>query len=241
MALLSFDESAVFPKKIAFGYEGGPGWFTTVTQTAGGQEQRNINWENPIHKYRVAHEFVTQAEIDELFNFFNARRGRAIGFRFRDWRDYCTDMVGYTTYLQTKPAPAVDTLPAAGVLTASSMTNTATGLLVGDGVTTTFQLVKTYPATGSGTAYQRPLKKPVNSDTVRVYLDAVEQTITTHYTLDTTTGIVTFLVAPGAGVVPTHDSLFEVPCRFDTDEMSSSLDDFNLSTWRNVGILEIRV
>lgn len=238
MALLSFDETAVFPKKIAFGFEGGPSWFTTITQTAGGSEQRNLNWSDAIHKYTVAHEFTNQSELDDLVNFFNARRGRGIGFRFRDWADYCTDMPGLNAQLQLASPPADDTLPAASVLTPDDMINTVTEAAGGDDVTTTFQIVKNYPAVGTGTAYDRNLTKIVDS---HIYIDAAVQTITTDYTIDTATGIVTFTSAPLSSETPKADAMFDVPARFDTDDLARSLDDFNLSTWRNVKIVEIRV
>lgn len=238
MALLSFDETAIFPKKIAFGFEGGPSWFTTITQTAGGAEQRNLNWSDPIHKYTVAHEFTNQTELDDLVDFFNARRGRGIGFRFRDWADYCTDMPGINAELQLTPPPADDTLPAASVLTPDDMINTVTDAVDGDDVTTIFQLVKNYPTVGTGTDYDRALTKIVDH---HIYIDAALQTITTDYTIDTTTGLVTFTTAPLTGETPSADVLFDVPCRFDTDDMARSLDDFNLSTWRSVKIVEIRI
>jgi uncharacterized protein (TIGR02217 family) len=36
----------------------------------------------------VASGLKKQAQIDELIAFFRARRGRAYGFRFKDWTDY---------------------------------------------------------------------------------------------------------------------------------------------------------
>ena len=42
MAIGDFREER-FPEKIAFGFEGGPQFFTSVIATAGGFEQRNIN------------------------------------------------------------------------------------------------------------------------------------------------------------------------------------------------------
>lgn len=39
-------------------------------------------------RYNVAHGVKTQAQLDSLIEFFRARKGRADGFRFKDWTDY---------------------------------------------------------------------------------------------------------------------------------------------------------
>ena len=36
----------------------------------------------------MASRLKKQAQIDELIAFFRARRGKAYGFRFKDWTDY---------------------------------------------------------------------------------------------------------------------------------------------------------
>jgi uncharacterized protein (TIGR02217 family) len=229
-ALADFDEVR-FPEKVAFSFSGGPGWFTSVTQTSGGQEDRNANWEDPLRRYSVEHEFKTQAELDELRNFHYARRGKLIGFRFLDWSDYCTDMTGLISALSGASAPAIDVLPAAGVLTPMNIGT-------GDAVTTAFQCTKTYTAATAGVDYVRDLKKLV---ALRVFVNAVEQTIVTDYTVNLNTGVITFTLAPGSGLAVTVDALFDVPCRFDVDNIASDLEHFNLSNWRGVSIQEIRV
>jgi len=54
----------------------------------GGYEQRNINWEQARARYNVAHGVKTKAQLDALIAFFRARKGRAYGFRFKDWTDF---------------------------------------------------------------------------------------------------------------------------------------------------------
>ena len=128
----------------------------------------------------VASGLKKQAQIDELIAFFRARRGKAYGFRFKDWTDY----------------------KASGQL-----------LGTGDDVLTQFQLVKHYP---SGSVIEvRTITKPV-AGTVKVYLDGVEQL--SGWSVDTTTGLVTFSTAPALGVEVTADFEFDVPVRFDTDQ-----------------------
>jgi len=235
--LSDFDDVR-FPIKIAFRFEGGPGFFTSVSTTSGGQEQRNVNWEDALHRYTVAHEFKTQTELDDLTNFFMSRRGKGVAFRFFDAVDYCSDQPSYNTALGGGSAPAQDTLPAAGVLTPQGIRNTTTNLLVGDAQEVDFQAIKTYPAATAGVNYERDINKLV---ALRVFVNAVEQTITTDYTVNLNTGLVTFNTAPGSGLSVTADYLFDVPVRFDTDELVRELEHFNLSNWRQVRLIEVRV
>jgi len=192
-----------FPDDIAFGSSGGPEYSTDVIITAGGAEQRNINWQNARAVYNVAHGVKTQAQLDTLIAFFRARKGRAHGFRFKDWSDY---------------------------------SNTLEQIGIGDGVDTTFQLIKTY-VSGSVTE-SRNITKPVDNS-VSIYVDDVLQV--SGITVDTTTGIVTFDVAPLAAEVIKATFEFDVPVRFDTDRLDASLDSYGTHSWPDIPIIEIRV
>ena len=77
-----------FPTDIAFGSAGGPEYSTDVVIMQSGFEQRNSNWAQARARYNVAHGVKTQAQLDALIAFFRARRGRADGFRFKDWTDF---------------------------------------------------------------------------------------------------------------------------------------------------------
>lgn len=77
-----------FPADIAYGSAGGPEYSTEVVITHGGYEQRNANWAQARARYNVAHGVKTQAQLEVLIAFFRARKGRADGFRFKDWTDY---------------------------------------------------------------------------------------------------------------------------------------------------------
>lgn len=77
-----------FPPDISYGSSGGPLYATDIVITAGGHEQRNIQWEQARARYNVAHGVKTKAQLEQLIAFFRARKGRAYGFRFKDWTDY---------------------------------------------------------------------------------------------------------------------------------------------------------
>lgn len=77
-----------FPPDISYGSSGGPLYVTDIVITAGGHEQRNVQWEQARARYNVAHGVKTKAQLEQLIAFFRARKGRAYGFRFKDWTDY---------------------------------------------------------------------------------------------------------------------------------------------------------
>jgi uncharacterized protein (TIGR02217 family) len=77
-----------FPSDISYGSSGGPEYATDIVASVGGYEQRNINWEQARARYNVAHGVKTKAQLDALIAFFRARKGRAHGFRFKDWTDF---------------------------------------------------------------------------------------------------------------------------------------------------------
>ncbi len=84
-----------FPADISYGSSGGPEYATDVVASASGYEQRNANWEQARARYNVAHGVKTKAQLDALIAFFRARKGRAIGFRFKDWTDFqATETLG---------------------------------------------------------------------------------------------------------------------------------------------------
>jgi len=73
------------------GAEGGPGFRTTIIPLASGHEQRNIDWEFERGQWDLAYGVTNKVTYSEVLAFFRARRGRAIGFRFKDFVDYELD------------------------------------------------------------------------------------------------------------------------------------------------------
>lgn len=109
--------------------------------------------------------------------------------------------------------------------------------------TTTFQLTKVYGDQTDFTEARR-ITRPVAA-TLRIWKNATLQTVTTHYTLAAETGIVIFLSAPGAATVECAFD-FDVPCRYDTDELKSTLlmadgsPDEAVVAWEDVPLIEVR-
>ncbi|WBQ12887.1 DUF2460 domain-containing protein [Hyphomonadaceae bacterium BL14] len=191
-----------FPPDISYGASGGPGYSTTVVTTVSGHERRNANWAAARGRWNVAHGLKKREQVATLIAFFRARRGRAYGFRFRDWTDYqaLAQLIG-----------------------------------VGDGATKTFQLIKRYASGGEIEA--RIIAKPVTG-TVKITLDGVEAA--SGWSVNTSTGLVTFTTAPPSGVQVTADFEFDVPVRFDSDQMDITIETYQLGSWGQIPVLEIR-
>lgn len=193
-----------FPAEISYGSKGGPTFSTDIVATFSGHEQRNINWSQSRAKYDIASGIKTEVQWQQLIAFFRARRGRAIGFRYKDWSDY----QAINQYIGT-----------------------------GDSLQTQFQLVKHYQ---SGEAvYTRTINKPVNNNFAKVYIDSV--LIEEGINIDFTTGLITFELAPREDEQITADFEFDVPVRFDTDHLDLQADSYNVSSWQNIALVEVRI
>ena len=77
-----------FPPRISYGATGGPGFQTTVITAASGYESRNSSWAASRGEWNIATGLKDKDDIQTLIAFFRARRGKAYGFRFKDWTDY---------------------------------------------------------------------------------------------------------------------------------------------------------
>jgi len=140
----AFDDVA-FPIEIGAEASIAPGFLTTVVTSASGHEFRNSNWSQARLRFDAGPGVRGDAELAKLTEFFRARRGSAIGFRFRDPYDFSS------ASLSVDPT-ATDQLLGAG-----------------DGRRTEYSLIKSY-----GTGEQRRVTRPVTGS-VRVSLDGAER------------------------------------------------------------------
>jgi uncharacterized protein (TIGR02217 family) len=74
---------------------------------------------------------------------------------------------------------------------------------------------------------------------VRVAVDAVEQS--SGWSVDDTTGVVTFTSAPAISAAITAGFEFDVPVRFDTDTLTINLDNVRAGEIPHIPLLEIRL
>jgi uncharacterized protein (TIGR02217 family) len=200
-----------FPDSISRGAKGGPERRTRIVELASGDEERNASWANSRRRYDVSYGVRRADDLAAVVAFFEARNGRLHAFRFKDWSDYKSSLPS------AAPAP----------------TDQIIG--TGNGSTTTFALTKTY---ASGAQFwARTIIKPV-AGTVTVSLNGVAQG--SGWSVNTTTGIVTFAVPPATGAVIRAGFEFDVPVRFDTDELPVTLDIERTGSIPSIPLIEVR-
>jgi len=202
-----------FPLDVSLHGRGGPERRTEIVTLGSGRESRNARWAHSRRRYEAGYGVKTLSQLSQVIEFFEERRGRLYGFRWRDRADFASCPPGAT------PAP------------------TDQRLGTGDGVRTGFPLAKTYG--GAFAAYTRMIAKPV-AGSVRVAVNGAERTAT-QFSVDTTTGLVAFAAgqAPPAGASVTAGFLFDVPARFDTDFLEIDIRAFEAGAIPNIPIVEI--
>ena len=215
-----------FPTTLSYRALGGSGFSTIVNEGFSGYEQRNRNWAQSRGKWSVSLQTPAsfagnrQGFVDLLQSFFLVVGGKADAFRLKDHKDFSA---------------------------------TAQPIGTGTGSATVFQLARTYAA-GSRT-YVRTIKKPIAPPAVDYQGATLPQTVVVHvngavvsgWTVDSTTGLVTFAAAPASGAVITADFEFHYPVRFDTDEFQAQVEDSDvlgagpIISWHSIGLVEVRL
>lgn len=187
-----------FPEDISYGSSGGPGFKTSVIDLASGHEQRNIEWSMARANYDAAYGIKQREQMEDVLEFFYARRGKAYGFRYKDWMDYQLDRQS-----------------------------------IGVATTNATQVYKRYePLTAH--FYDRTILKIV-PDSVLLWANTV--TINPAL-LDVNTGIVNTTSYIGQTIEVQCE--FDVPVRFDTDDIKISQDDFELMSWPSIPLIELK-
>lgn len=209
---MSFHEVRL-PARLAFGSTGGVERRTEIVTLGSGFERRSTPWAQGRRRYLIGANLRSLDDMAALTGFFEARRGRLYGFRFRDFAD-CKSCA---------PGAAVGPLDQ--------------GLGAGDGTRTVFQLVKRY---GEGSdALERRIAKPVEG-TVRVAIGG-DELASAAFAVDPATGAVTLDTAPDTGVAVTAGFEFDTPVRFDADRIEVTLESFDAGRMAAVPLIEVRV
>lgn len=202
------------PEGIERGSKFGPTFKNVIQEAISGNEQRFAQWTKCRGVGDLSYGLLTSSnplgDFAAILALWRAHFGSLIPFRFRDWSDY-----------------------------------TATDELFGngDGSTTSFQLVKTYDPSlillGSAGSlfYVRSITLPTSTLTIKI--DGVTQTIGTDYSVISNTGIIGFTSAPSGGTNLTWSGEFDVPVRFDTDQLPVVLNESDLTEIQSIPIKEV--
>jgi uncharacterized protein (TIGR02217 family) len=207
---MAFDDVR-FPTAISRGSAGGPERRTDIVTTASGREERNSRWANSRRKFNVGFGVKTVAQLQQVIDFFEGRRGRLHAFRFKDQTDF--------------KSCAANATP--------SRTDQVLG--TGTGAQAAFQLIKRYG--GPSREYVRAITAPV-AGTVLVAVNGVANV---NFTLNAATGVVTFNAGsiPAAGTSVTAGFEFDVPVRFDSDEITVDLKHFEAGDIPEIPLVEV--
>ena len=206
-----------FDDKIAYGSTAIPSYSTRVKTSAAGYESRNENWSETRLMFDLSTGIKTREDLDHLIEFFHAVKGRAIGFRFKDWSDFTSkgayDIPAFDDQVIFGPAIGGETGP--------------------------FQLIKTYVAGSTSTI--RTIRKPVNGTVLMgagptgspVLIDPA------NYSVDYTTGEVTLTNPLIAGDYVTSGFEFDEAVRFNSDSISVVLDAYKVGN-ASVDVIQVR-
>lgn len=205
-----------FPTDISINSQSGPERRTEIVTLGSGYEERNQRWADARRKYNAGYGAKSIDDLHTIIEFFEERRGMLHGFRWKDGTDYKS----------VAPQSTV------------SMTDVTLG--TGDGAETEFQIIKIYGVTYA--PYTRNITKPV-SGTVLVSVNDVLQTEGggNDYTINYTTGVITFNSAPTSGHDVKAGFEFDVPVRFDTDRLRIDVAGFKHGSIPDVPVIEIKV
>lgn len=210
---MSFHEIR-FPASLSFGAIGGPERRTEIVTLANGFEERNTPWAHSRRRYDAGLGLRSLDDVALLVAFFEARQGQLHAFRWKDWGDFksCKSSAKPTCFDQL--------------------------LGIGDEMTTAVPLIKDYAS--GGNCYQRPITKPVEGTVlVAVGGDSLQESI--DFTVNFTTGMIHFLTPPDKGAEIRAGFEFDVPARFDTDRIQTSVASFRAGDVPNVPVIEVRV
>jgi uncharacterized protein (TIGR02217 family) len=169
-----------FPEHLSLGAVGGPMFNTTINTTTSGCEQRNIVSLKARHKFNISPAIRDQSDLSILLTFFKIHKGKAVGFRFKDWADY-------------------------------KVSNEL--IAIGDGMTSTFQIKKTYKF---GSSIDERIITKIVDGSVKLRVGSVN---IHNFDVDNNNGVLK-LHSPLEDGQPLYlDCEFDIPVRFDQDEV----------------------
>lgn len=207
---------ALFPLDISLGARGGPERRTEIVTVGSGREERNARWAHARRRWNAGYGVKSLDALSSVVSFFEERRGRLYGFRWRDQLDH------------SSAAPGAAVAPGDQLLGQ------------GDGERVSFQLVKHYG--GVHAPYARPIAKPVTG-TIRVSVAGAAQAEGEDFDSDPATGLIVFRAGhePAEDAAVTAGFLFDVPARFDTDFLEVDLAGFAAGEIPSIPVIEIKL
>lgn len=203
------------PPDVESGVDGGPEFLTLIQTMRNGKEVRIPLWDKAKHDWDVSYGISTKEDFKAVIALFYNTKGRAAAFLFKDWSDYQIGDI-------------------------SDPTGTKEPIIAGDGVTTTRQIFKQY-LLSSGAFYNRTIYRIV-SGTLSVFVNNILQVEGggDDYTVDYSTGIITFNSAPGNSLPIEIVCEFDILVRFGADKLGVSMRTFLAGEIRPIIIIAVK-
>ena len=147
----------------------------------------NPKWAYSRRAFRVSWGPKKLADVETFLSFWEVVKTEHT-FRLRDEQDYRSAAHG-------SPISELDQI-----------------IGIGDGTTTQFQLVKRYSY--GGEVYAHPIQAPISGSVV-IAVDGVSQSIPADFSVDASSGLVTFATAPANTLVITAGYEYDIKVRFE--------------------------
>lgn len=209
-------QDILFPQNIGFSATKTIERHTQVQNFLSGREQRNASKYHSKRKYSIGITSKSFADLAKVTDFFEARRGALIGFKWHDILDYKSSEI-------SEPIDAND--QEIGTF---------------DGVNFEFQLTKIYGSSSDDEQnYHRKITKP-HANTLRIAVDGVELNAS-HFWVAPLTGLVT--ISPSAGLIMgaqiSAGFEFDVAVRFADNELQIDYSSFKAGEIAQIPLIEI--
>jgi uncharacterized protein (TIGR02217 family) len=209
----------VLPKLVGQGWsvKKTPTFQTRIQRAASGRELRALDYPYPLWQF----ELEWAALGDNLGNPANTGAiGSLLATDLRTLIGFFLSCQGaFATFLYDDPTD--DNVRGQSIST-------------GDGVATTFQLVRTF---GAAFAFSEPMTAP--GTVSAVYFNGLRQP-PSSYSVAPTTGLVTFTAAPPAGAAITADFSYYFRCRFMSDAYTFENFMYRLWSLKKLDFISVR-
>lgn len=202
------------PNCYSSGSDGIPSFMVDISRGPTGYEQRIARRGFSLRKFNLAYSLRGIDDIYDILQHFEVCEGPLNTFPLLDRLDW-------------KSCGPSDTPLSSDVL-----------LGTGTGALTTFQLRKSYTR-GSTTVY-RTILLPI-SGSVLVEVNGTLKTETTHYTVNYTTGIITFTGGntPPNGQLVKAGFKFKCKVRYDSNDLSFTYEGYKVQSISTVPVIEV--
>jgi uncharacterized protein (TIGR02217 family) len=224
--LAPFHEIRMDPR-IVYGSTTSLQYSTAIVPVPSGDEYRKQFWQEGRRKFTISKQLLALASSDPnielvpaLFTFIRGRRGRAFGFRLRDWTFY---------RLNSVPLPLIAD---------------------GTGKNAQLQYTFADPINPETVYITKPvLDTDVNNDStqpawkyapdITLTQDGVAFPSSGNWTLDRTTGLINFAADQRPHTLLWSGS-FDTPVRLDSDSSDFKREDLNIMNWNDIVMVELK-